>query len=112
MIAHAALQSQLQLRQSSAQSSASYLGQLLRVVLAADDSFDHQAARNTQSVGRNGTNLQVGVFQHLLEAVRDSVAVFDKSDTIASEVPQLANRRWRYKTTAQQAMLQQRRDPL
>ena len=88
------------------------LGQRRRVVLAGDQRLDHGPARDAQHVGGDAGQLDVGVLQHLLDAVGHRGPVADQLGPLPRQVAQLADRRRRDEAGREQAVLEQLGDPL
>ena len=83
VIPHPTLQRQLQLRNLPPQSSLRQFRQPFRVIFARDDRFDHLLSGNSQRIGSHRTELDIGLFQQLLDAIRDPVLRLRQFDAIA-----------------------------
>ena len=112
VLAHAAFQGQPQLGHLIPQQSLRHLRQPRRILLPREHRFQHRSPRSTPSVRRYRGQLDVGFFRKFLNTVGDAVDLQRQTHPIPSEIPQFTRRPGRHKTSAQQSMLQQVRDPL
>ena len=83
------------------------LGQPLRIALAGDQGFDHLAAGQTHDVGDRRVELDVGVFQRLLQALDMPAALPRQLLAGAPPVAHLLGLLIRHKAAADQATGQQ-----
>jgi hypothetical protein len=82
------------------------VSELRRVVLARDERLEHRAPRRAERIGGDRRELHIRIFQHLLDPIRDAIALLTEGDPIAREIPQLGDRRGRDETALQQSVLQ------
>jgi hypothetical protein len=87
------------------------LGQLLGIALAGDQGFDHPAARQAHDIGDGRIELDVGVFQGLLQALDMPAALPCQLLAGAQQVAHLLGLLIRHKATVDQAMGQQISQP-
>src|ERR1022692_346191 len=109
---HPALQGQTQRGNLGTQLPTRQLGQRRRLRFARDERTQHIPAGDAQHVARHRTQLNVGVFQHLLNAVGDRRLRLDQLPSLPRQLAQVPLRCGRHKTSLQQSVLEQLRDPL
>jgi hypothetical protein len=112
MLRDLAFQRQLQLRDFVAQRSLGQLCQNSRIGFAFVDRFQHGASRSSHNVGSHHTQLQIGIFQRLLNAIDNAGALLRQDGPHPGEIVQFAKPTLRNETAAQQSMLQQLGDSL
>ena len=69
MLGEVSLQRQLELGDLGPQASFGQVGELVRVLLTTDQGPEHGSPRLAQDVGGHGAQLDVGIFQDLVDAV-------------------------------------------
>src|SRR5437667_3683141 len=112
VIPDAAMQRKTQVRDLAAQAPESQFGKLLRILLALHDGLDHRPPRNPENVAGDGSQLDVGVFEGLVDTVNDRRSIPHELRTMAGEIAQLTDRRGRHEATPQQPVLKELSDPL
>ena len=80
--------------------------------LALAERLEHRLARCAEHVGGDARELDVGVLEQLLQAVRLARALPHQRLAIAGQVAQLADRLGRHEARAQEPMLEQLAQPL
>lgn len=88
---HTPFQGLLELRNLSSQQTTRHVGQLFHILLARNDGFQHRSSRCYQSVRCHRSELNVGIFEHLLNPIRDAVTFLRQVDPIAREVRENRN---------------------
>src|SRR5579871_3018907 len=88
------------------------LRQLRRIAFSGHQGLQHRATRNTQDIRGDGSELDIGPFQQLLEAIAQVGALANECGAIAYQLPQLPLGCRRYKTGFEKAHLQEFGQPL
>ena len=111
MVIEAALQRQAQLGNLGAHPSPGHLRQHVDVGLAGDQRVEHLPGGLAHHVGDHRVQLDVRVFQQLLDSLDLTGAFLGQLRAIAGQVPQPGHLLGRHERTAQQPALQQLREP-
>src|SRR6266850_1626514 len=112
MLGHTTFERQFQLRNLVPQQPFGHLCQPGSVLLPGEHRSQDRSPRSTQSIGRYRCQLNVGILQHLLNAIRNSVDLLYQTHAIPREVAKFACWLRGHETPAEQSVLQQIRDPL
>src|SRR6266850_6211627 len=112
MPGHTTFERQLQFRDLVPQQSFGHLGQPGSVLLPGEHRLQDRSPRSTPSIGRYRCQLNVGILQHLLNAIRNAVDLLYQTHAIPREVAKFACWLRGHETPSQQSVLQQVRDPL
>src|SRR6266576_737539 len=112
MLGHTTFERQFQFRDLVPQQPFGHLGQPGSVLFPTEHRFQDRSPRSTQSVGGYRCQLNVGILQHLLNAIRNAVDLLYQTHAIPREVAKFTGWLRGHETPAQQSVLQQIRDPL
>jgi hypothetical protein len=112
MIPNSPFQGLLQLGGLVLQLAPCQLRQLSRIVLAADDGLQHLASGYAQRVGGHRTQLEVGLFQKLLDTVGHPRLALPQFRPVPRQIAQVLDRGRRHKAPLEQSVLEQVGDPL
>src|SRR5690349_2260051 len=85
--------------------------EVLRIAMAVDDRLQHRAPTGAHDVGEHDTQLEIGVFEHFLDALDVRTALAHELLAGTHERSQVLHRRGWYKTGANQAMGQKIGEP-
>ena len=107
-----AVQGLLQLGDLAPQAALGQLGQVLRILAACDDRPKHSPARDAQHVAGDAGQLDVGVLQHLVDAVDHRRPVADQFGPLPGQLAEFTDRGRRDEAGGEQAVLEQLGDPL
>src|SRR5438876_532802 len=112
MLGHTTFERQFQFRDLVPQQPFGHIRQPGRVLLPGEHRLQDRSARSAQSIGRYRCQLNVGILQHLLNAIRNPVDLLYQTHAIPREVAKFTGGLRRHETPAEQSVLQQVRDPL
>jgi hypothetical protein len=107
VVSNAAFQRDPQLGDLLPQATASRLRQTGGVLLAHHHRFQHGAPRHPQDIGSHRAQFDVGVFEHLLNAIGNIGRLPAQNRPVTSEIPQIADRFGRNEAPPEQSMLEQ-----
>lgn len=111
VVPDATVEGKTQIGDLAAQAPQSQFGELFGVFLAFHDGLDHRPTRDPEDVAGHSPELDVGVFEGLVDAIDDRCAVSNELRPMAREVAQLTNRRRGHEAPTQQTMLEKLSDP-
>src|SRR6266853_3374589 len=112
MLGHTTFERQFQLRNLVPQQSFGHLGQPGSIFLPSEHRLQDRSPGSTQSVGRYRCQLNVGILQHLLNAIRNPVDLLYQTHAIPREVAKFTCWLRGHETPPEQSVLQQVRHPL
>mgnify|MGYP001075030158 CR=1 FL=1 len=85
------------------------IGPATAVVFAINDGFNHRASGHAQHISRHCTQLDVGIFKCLMDAVGDGGLLVRQLGALAGQLSQFTQRLRGYEAASQQAVLQKLR---
>src|ERR1700722_3959059 len=112
MLGHTTFERQPQFRNLVPQQPFGHLGQPGSVLLPGEHRLQDRSPRRSQCIRRYRCQLNVGILQHLLNSIRNSVDLLYQAHAIPREVAKFTYWLRGHKTPAEQSVLQQIRDPL
>ena len=106
VLGHPPLEGQTQHGNLASHATTGQLSQLLGIVFATRHRRQHVAPGDAQDVTGHRTELDVGIFQSLVDAVHHRTLLANQLRPVASQISKLALRSIGYKARLQQSVLE------